>query len=419
MAKRKSFYLYKRKKKGGEYWYAIFIDPETGAEGTARSVDVLKEKLGMGSGYAVTDRDSAAVIASKAIEAGIATGPGRQTPFSEWCLGFWDWEKSEYVKLRNSLPGSSMGEEYCRGMSSLFRHHVEPFVPKGIKLSAVGVPHLEKVLAEAFRRGYAPGTVQLISLSFSLPLKEAERRRMIPSNPASRIVKVARLDRERGILEEREISSLAIAVARRPGDRAALAVKLAMSTGMRLSEVRALSTSDITLSGAVRGDGESMARIRVAWSLAPYSGRKCVKNRRERFVYVPDSLARELLSGADGEVVFPGKRSKWMSATLVRGVFYGMLEEIGIGEGERKERNITFHSLRHVFNTFARDHGIVAVDRMLALGHGSEKVNTRYLHDSERSLLKTSEATSAILALGGAGCAEKCSSGAAVAEDQL
>ena len=45
MAKRKAFYLYKRKKKHGAYWYVCYINPDTGAQVTAKSIDVLKERL--------------------------------------------------------------------------------------------------------------------------------------------------------------------------------------------------------------------------------------------------------------------------------------------------------------------------------------------------------------------------------------
>ena len=45
MAKRKPFYVYKRQKKHGSYWYVCYINPDTGEQENARSIDVLKEKL--------------------------------------------------------------------------------------------------------------------------------------------------------------------------------------------------------------------------------------------------------------------------------------------------------------------------------------------------------------------------------------
>lgn len=42
MAHRRSFYLYKRHKKNGDYWYVCFLDRETGKQLNAKSIDCLK-----------------------------------------------------------------------------------------------------------------------------------------------------------------------------------------------------------------------------------------------------------------------------------------------------------------------------------------------------------------------------------------
>ena len=43
-----------------------------------------------------------------------------------------------------------------------------------------------------------------------------------------------------------------------------------------------------------------------------------------------------------------------------------------------------------MFNTMLHDAELGAGERMLALGHSSRKVNERYVHDSERRLMKVS-----------------------------
>ena len=47
MAHRRSFYLYKRHKANGDYWYVCFLDRETGKQMTAKSIDCLKERIGI------------------------------------------------------------------------------------------------------------------------------------------------------------------------------------------------------------------------------------------------------------------------------------------------------------------------------------------------------------------------------------
>ena len=47
MAHRTEFYLYKRKKQKASYWYVCYLDRESGKQMTAKSIDVLKERLGL------------------------------------------------------------------------------------------------------------------------------------------------------------------------------------------------------------------------------------------------------------------------------------------------------------------------------------------------------------------------------------
>ena len=400
MAKRKAFYLYKRKKKHGAYWYVCYINPDTGVQETAKSIDVLKERLNLGCGFTVKDRDSAAIIAGKALEAGLVFSSASSMSFNSYCKAFWDYETSEYVTLRNRLKPDSIGREYCMNMLGNYRNHVEPVIPERTRLGSVTVEMLDRVVSHALSSGMASGSVQMIVLSFSIPLKEAVRRRIIKSNPASCLMKIPRSEKERGIMSMDELARLMALVDSRPGDRIAMAVKLSLTTGMRSGEVRALTSRNITLGEKMRSDGTSMARIVIEHSIAPYSGIKCPKNRRVRELYVEDSFAAELVSSAsDSGIVFPGTRSEYMSSVELRLGFYAILAEIGIGEQERAGRNLTFHSLRHMFNTLLYDCQLGSEERMLALGHRSEKVNERYVHESESRLMRVSLVTSGILHL--------------------
>ncbi len=76
---------------------------------------------------------------------------------------------------------------------------------------------------------------------------------------------------------------------------------------------------------------------------------------------------------------------------------YSLLGLIGIEDDERERRNISFHSLRHTFSTLGRDENIPQEDRMLVLGHRSERVNDRYTHVTDEALLKVSGLTETIL----------------------
>lgn len=390
MAKRKPFYVYRRQKKCGSYWYVCYINPETGVQESAKSIDVLKEKLFLGSGGSVCDRDTAVIIASKALDAGLVFSSAASVSFNEYCLSFWNYDTSEYVGMRNRLKKNSIGREYCMNMLSNYRNHVMPFLSGSLRLSCVSVSHLDKVVERALSSGLSGGSVQMVVLSFSIPLKEAVRRRIIKVNPASYLMKIPRSEKERGVLTLAELKALAAYVMKR-SDALSLAIKLALSTGMRSGEIRALNVSDLTCSAALRDDGVSLTRVHIRHSLAPYSGLKGTKNKKERSAFITDELACELAGNADEKgVVFTSKQGCYMSAAELRLGLYSILERIGISEGERKRRNITFHSIRHCFNTLLADGETSIQERMEALGHSSEAVNERYTHSCDRVLMKAS-----------------------------
>lgn len=396
MAKRKPFYVYKRQKKHGSYWYVCYINPDTGEQENARSIDVLKEKLSMGSGYTVTDRDSAVIIASRALDAGLVFSQGAALPFNEYCLSFWNYDTSEYISMRNKLKKDSIGREYCMNMLSNYRNHVEPFLSDKLKLGSINVSHLDRVVECAFSSGLSSGSVQMVVLSFSIPLKEAVRKRLIKVNPASYLMKIPRSERERGVLNASELRSLAAYVIAND-DNICLAVMLALSTGMRSGEIRALNVADLIKSEIVRDDGVPLTRVMIRHSLAPYSGLKSTKNKKERSVFITDSLAAHLIAKADENgVIFTSLCGSHMSAVNLRLGFYDILRNIGISESERKRRNITFHSLRHCFNTLLADEDFSVQERMETLGHSSASVNERYTHTSDKALIKASMISSSL-----------------------
>lgn len=386
MAKRRPFYLYQRKKKGGDYWYVCYINPETGKQDNAKSIDVLKERLGIIGNSAITHRDDAAIIANKALEAGIIYSDFSGMEFTEYCLSVWDYEGT-YVTLRNKIKEGSIGREYCMNMLCNFRKHVLPYIPSGLKLISLTTRHLDLVVEKAFADGLANGTIQLIILSFSVPLKEAVRQGIIRSNPADCLYRIPRVEKRRGILTESEVLALrSVLDTPELNESFRLAIILALTTGMRSGEIRALRKENIVSRYTVRSDGTVLDKIIISSSLAPYSGVKSTKGRYERSVLIPHELGVRLCDNAVNGIAVPGSKGGYMSSPSLRFAFYELLYKIGIDEEERKERNLTFHSLRHYFSTYTRDHSVSQEDRMLVLGHRSVQVNERYTHATDIQL---------------------------------
>jgi integrase len=230
-------------------------------------------------------------------------------------------------------------------------------------------------------------------------LKEAERIGYILENPAKRMIKICRTEKIRGCLTSEEVSSLCALLNKKKSEMHSsyyLAIVLALCTGMRSGEVRALNISDL-----VPSNYKGWTRVNIVHSIATYTGLKGTKGNYERAVLIPDCLAEELRLNADKRgVCMPSKQKVgYISAPTLRNTFYELLTEIGISENEREKRNITFHSLRHTFSTLGRDSLISQEDRMVVLGHKSTDVNNRYTHISEEALYRVSALTGGLFAI--------------------
>lgn len=397
MAHRRDFYLYKRHKKRGDYWYVCFLDRETGKQQSAKSIDCLKEKLGIMDFKAITRKEDAAIVASKALEQGLFNSKESGVLFSSWCKDFWDYDNSEYITLKNRLEKNAIGREYAYNMKKNFEKNVEPLLPKGLKLVNVTSSILDRVVKALYKSEKQNSTINIIIYSFSLPLKEARRLGYIASNPADSILKSCGSKNERGILSLDEVKRLREELEREKDNlfpSLYYGILLGLITGMRISEIRALNASYIMPS-----DIEGQSKVIIRHSVAYISGLKSTKSKYERSVLISSTLANELKSNASSfGVLLPSPQSskEYISTPSLRNGFYTLLSQIGISEEERKERNITFHSLRHTFSTLGRDYNISQEDRMAVLGHKSKEINDRYTHLSDEALKHVSVLTNSI-----------------------
>ncbi len=399
MAHRTEFYLYKRKKKKGSYWYVCYLNKETGKQMTAKSIDVLKEKLGQRDFTPVKRRDEAVIIAKRALDSGIIYSDNASMRFLDYCLRFWSFDSSEYIAMRNSHKPGSIGREYAANMIYSLNKHVVPYIPAELKLQDVTTRLLDELVQSLFDKGLSSGSVQVIAYSFLLPLKEAYRVGYIAENPAKRMMRISRTERERGCLSKDEVSRLCSLLNEERSlihSSYYLAIVLALCTGMRSGEIRALNVADL-----VESNYEGWTRVNIVHSIAVVSGLKGTKSNYDRAVLIPNQLAEELKANADKRgVCLPSKQKiGYISAPTLRSVFYGLLNRIGIDEEERVRRNITFHSLRHTFSTLGRDFKISQEDRMVVLGHKSADINNRYTHISEEVLHRVSVLTDGLFGI--------------------
>ena len=252
-----------------------------------------------------------------------------------------------------------------------------------LKLYKIKRGHIEDfqmglVAEKANRRALSRKTVNNIVNTLKVMVSEAFRLGYIPSNPAAGIGGLKTSARKRGILKRDEIKKLLgdnllqKAWGERKNHRSLN--ELALATGSRIGEVQGLRRKDVQ-SGYIS--------IEVAWGrkygLGPPkwgSARKVPICQRVR------SHLQEIMESSPfkepDDFVFWGKdrRTPIDNKTIVE-VLYKALAAIGISDAERRERNITFHSWRHAFNTHMR--GKIADSKLRRMtGHKTAQMTEQY-----------------------------------------
>lgn len=389
MAHRKEFYLYKRHKKGGDYWYVCFLDRTTGKQMSAKSIDCLKERLGILDFKSVVEREEALLIAQKALDRKIVDFKKKTKTFASYCLDFWSWERSEYIALRNSIKKGSIGKEYAYNMEKNFKKNILPLLPENLDIKDVKTSDLDKIIRSLYKKNLSHSTICILISSFTLPLKEAKREGLIDTNPCDNLLKVSREQDRRGVLTKIEVEKLIKKLKEMKNQifpSYYYGITLALITGMRSAEIRSLRVDDILDSGH-----NDYKKLVIKHSLAYLSGVKSTKSGYERFCLIPSSLAKELINNASPSGLLlpsPFKKKEYISPPTFRNVFYSLLSAIGIDEEERRKRKLSFHSLRHTFSTICLGYSVSQEDRMLIMGHQSQKVNEMYTHSSDEAVYR-------------------------------
>jgi integrase len=157
-----------------------------------------------------------------------------------------------------------------------------------------------------------------------------------------------------------------------------------MDTGMRQGEILALKPSDL------RECGEA-GYIDVRYSMDRVYGLKEPKCGSYRIIPLSTKMNQLLRSFttqegiAANEFIFHGEsRDTPIDYKATNRALYRALAKIGIDNTNRKERNITFHSWRHFFNTNMR--GKISDDKLrLLTGHRTKTMTEHYTYnDFER-----------------------------------
>lgn len=367
------------------YYYALFRDPATGKRTNKKSVEQLRKELGIFDTTPIKRRDEAIRICQKALDSGLIFAKKQKSEtIIDYLRTFYDWEKSEFIKRKNTLSPGSISPDYIATRKNLLENHILPLIDTNLLLSEVTVGWLEALQYKLVeQKKLHHGTINVCMSAVVNALKEAQRKGFIPASIVLTLPQLKAFHMPRGILSEEELAAFMEYARAKTEPRIYLACLLSLLTGMRSGELRALRH---------RAIGEEMITIEYAYG--DRAGLKLPKGKKVRYVPCPAFLCKELKQLALDNtypnellLVFWSKRNGgFVSSHYFAERFRSELIRSQVLSAEELEkRNISFHSLRHMANTLLRG----AVDEhvlRMTIGHSSEQLSDLYTHLSQRGL---------------------------------
>lgn len=235
----------------------------------------------------------------------------------------------------------------------------------------------------------------------------AENEGIFDYNPVQHIKGVTIKSEEKGILSQVEVAQLISTLNNTAGvcsyqETIKLFILCAIYTGMREGEIRALKPNAIrpTLDDYGNPSTEIYTiEVNLSWCTDEYK-EKLPKSGKTREVYIHKDFAEVLLNYIKrnkikpNEYIFSAIKNRHIQKDVPISVgyiirnFYKALNASGINEIQRQKRRITFHSLRHYYDTYMQLlSGDMEIRReiMDAIGHASIKVDNIYLHSNYAS----------------------------------
>lgn len=393
---RQSFFIMRHKDKGNR-WYAHYLNPATGEYDVKRSIVKLYESMHHERKERF-NRQDAYETAKKALSDGLirfdrtyVVEVGNKKPetiyFNEFCLSFWDYDNSDYIRRKNRLKPNSISYTYASESLSKFRKHVRPYLPDGLRLEDFDPYMMNRIRDRLVDSGVSNSTINKVMSAVRLPLENAYDLGYVKTDVASRIRNVPVTGERYGNLTRKEVTALLDYLDGQHDHLdyerwLFLMVSIALWTGMRQGEIRALQMSDFE----VIDDEDVLISVTKSWN--EDVGLKTTKNGKPNISRIPFWLyeqVREYAEHFDQEFIFfnpvNGIKLKVVGQNTIIKEFRKTLVAIGISDDEIKRRKLGFHSLRATSTSIIQGK-VSDEDRMKLLNHTSLAMTMHYTHET-------------------------------------
>jgi integrase len=370
MNERKDYSLYKRSIKGQQIkgarwiWYYRTYD-EYGRRTSGRSTGE-------------TNKTRAERYCNGLIRVGKLI-PTKKTLFRDYSVDWWIWDRCSYIKgklARSSPTKPSISRRHADDMRRILEDHILPTF-REYQIDSITPQAIEKWMFDLRDRGLSGKRVNNIVSCFRVMLREAKRLGLLPRDPFDVVRPLSDNPRERGILTIAEVQNLFLDENIESfwgGHLLYRCVNLvAAGGGLRQGEILGIRDADV-----------KTGYLHVAHSWNPKYGLGPTKTREVREVPLPDKVMKAVLEfvGTGGYVFSLTNGARPVTGNRVTEHFYRTLERSGISPEERKQRNITFHSWRHFFNSIMRTREVPTAILQRVTGHSTVQMIERYSHFS-------------------------------------
>lgn len=258
---------------------------------------------------------------------------------------FWDWEKSPYIKEK-LRQGHSIHKNHTVNMQKFVGKYWKSYFDK-MTLGEVTKDIVRGMFDEISKYNVSGHTKNTAIRSVTTPLKYAFNHEIITTDLTSGLVWFSESYAERMILTP-EIAQAIFSIEWK-SQKAKLGNLVAMLTGMRIGEIRALKVKDL---------GKDCLYVNHSWN--DREGLKAPKNGESRIVQFPfPSLINEMIGLAKSSPVYRGIDDFifWglkINQPIDTDIFIEGLRDslVKIGMSEEESKKYVFHSWRHFFATY-------------------------------------------------------------------
>jgi integrase len=362
--------LYKKKINGSVFWYARFWNPRKKKYAAFRSLGI--ELTGTKGRQKAAEQTAAALFPSILAEWGLSAGSS--VAFLDYIRSFWSADCG-YFKDFEVSNGAPVTTGYIAAAQRIIRLHISLFEQfDSISLKELDHLHIRDFQQWGMERGMSRALLKQALRVMRIPVSYAIKHNELSIDPFLKVPTVSYKPKPKGILLPEERDALVNAACDDKQQR--LAVFIGLFAGLRISEARGLKWDDVDL-------GNDYIYLRKQWK--EKEGLRRPKYNSVRDIPIAAPLRDALLDVSGGKgFVFPALISRKgncpASLTSFETALYKMLGSIGISKDDMRKRNISFHSLRHCFVSYARSQGLNDFEIMRLAGHKSMGCMNTYSH---------------------------------------